>query len=281
MRDEMPASGQRGSGLPLSSMRRRRRSSGPPWGTIALVAILLLGIGLGSWLWLRSAAEGDAPAPAPTTAVGEEAGDVGPAVPPLDLPELGASDAFIREVVGRLSAHPQLARWLVTEGLVHRFVGSVVALAGGNSPSAHLEFMAPTGDFRTRATDGRLTVDPASHRRYDLITQAFVSLDTQGSALLYRQLVPLFEEAYAELGIPDHTFEETFAMAVSNVLAARVPEGEIEVVPDEAVYAYRDPALEGASPAAKHLVRMGGGNARQIQAKLAELARELGLSPVG
>jgi hypothetical protein len=54
------------------------------------------------------------------------------------------------------------------------------------------------------------------------------------------------------------------------------------VAPKGALYVYTAPELEGLSRAQKHLLRMGPGNVRVIQAKLRELRTALGLpTPAG
>ena len=269
----------RTTGPLFSSLARRHRSSGPSVGALVVLAIAAVAAGLG-WLWMRSRASDPGsgttvptmarPAdPAPTMTE--------PAAPPLELPELSASDAFVRGLVGRLSAHPRLAGWLVSEDLVRHFVLTVVRLAGGESPASELRFLAPEGDFRVREVGGRLFIDPVGYRRYDVVTEAFASLDTRGAVLLYEQLHPLFEEAYRELGITDHTFDQSFELAVGNLLAAPVPAAAPEVWLDEAVYAFRDPALEELTPAEKHVLRMGPENARRFQGKLGQIADGLGI----
>jgi hypothetical protein len=198
-------------------------------------------------------------------------------VPALNLPELGMSDAFVRDLVAALSSRPNLARWLVTDNLIERFVSVVVDLAGSSTPAANLRVMAPTEPFRVQEANGRLTIAAESYTRYDLIAATFASLDTRGTARLYRQLLPLIEGAFAELGIPNVTFEESLSMAIRNVLAVQVPDGPIQVVEDEAVYLFADPAVEARRGLGKQLLRIGPDNARLVQAKMRELAGALGL----
>lgn len=190
----------------------------------------------------------------------------------LDLPRLDASDEFIRRVAEGLSARPGWASWLAADDLVRRFVASVVQVSSGSSPASRLEHLAPQESFRVREFEGRTVIDPASYRRYDLLMATFVSLDEEGTARLYRQLHPLFEEAHRELGFPEDSFDEALARAVRTLLAVEVPEGPVEVEEDEGVYIFRDPELEALTPAEKQLIRMGPDNARRIQAKLRELA---------
>lgn len=287
MADHDPRPDEDPSGRPFPSLRRRREkreSARRAWG---LIVLLLLLAGAGIWLWLRSGS-GE---PEDTTPVSETTELPRPApvdspsaraeTPPLELPELEASDSVVREVAAGLSERPRWAAWLVTDDLVHRFVASVVSVSTGSSPAGHVEFLAPDEAFDAREADGRTVIDPASYRRYDLLAETFASVDTERTARLYDQLHPLFEEAHRELGFEEGTFDDALARAIRNVLAVQVPDRPPEVEPDEGVYVFRDPALEARSPAAKHLLRMGPENARRVQAKLRELADAIGLEATG
>ena len=263
------------------SKRRRGLSRRQRNAAIAIVVALLVGAGV--WLWLRSGDGGEA-SPRAGDVGDAAAAPAGPADSALDLPELDASDAFVRDVVAGLSSRPQLAEWLATDRLVRRFVGSVVQVAAGLSPRDELEFMEPEGSFAVREPgepSAAAVVDPASYRRYDPVAATFVSLDTEGTAELYRRLRPLFREAYRDLGFSEGSFDGVMARAFETLLAVPVPEGPIRVVPSGAdAYEFRDPALEDLAPAQKHLLRMGPENVRRVQAKLRELAGALDLPMV-
>lgn len=261
----------------MTSSRRRRGSQLPIGGVIAGVVLLALVVG-GAWYWLRPGAE------APPVPTGATLPDPDPTIPPpalefVDLPPLDASDEFVRRLVAGLSAHPQLARWLVTDDLVRRFVGVVVDLAGGANPSEHLRFMAPTEGFVAETSGGRTVLSAASQRRYDLLAATYTSLDTRGSARLFQDLRPLVEEAYRELGLPT-PFDEVLAMAVRTLVEARPVDGTLDVLGAEGIYVFTDPSIEERRGAEKVLLRMGPANTRRIQAKTRELANELGI-PTG
>jgi len=195
--------------------------------------------------------------------------------PPLELPPLSASDLRVREWVARLSAHPQLAAWLVTDRLIERFVLSVVELAGGSNPSEHLPFLIPSEPFPVRSEGGRLFMAEAGHRRHDLLASVFVSLEPRGTLTLYRQLRPLLEESYRGLGLPGGSFDQTLRLAIDQLLSVQIPSDSPVLVPYEGVYIYQIPALEERRGAEKALLRMGPENVRQIQAKLRELREGL------
>ena len=278
-----PADDHDGRG-PLFTSRRMERSREQRrrllLGLIGLV--LIIGIGGGWWWWRRS--HGEAPSVPPMPAASSTRPDTASAAvaeEPIDLPELNASDELVRRSVAGLSSRPEWAAWLVNDDMVRRFVVAVVAVADGRSPEAQLRSLVPKQPFTVREEGERTVVDPESYRRYDVATATFTSLDTGGVARLYRQMHPLIEEAYRELGLPDRSFDETLAAAFDNLLTAGVPDTPLDVEPSEGVYVYSAPGIESLSPAEKQLLRMGPENARRFQAKLRELRAALGVGLPG
>jgi len=265
---------------PLFTSRRMERSREQRRRLVlGVVAVLILALGAGGWWWThRSGAE------APPTPTVPSASSEGPdtaatrtAEQPIDLPPLDASDEVVRRSVAGLSSRPEWAAWLVSDDMIRRFVVAVVAVAEGRTPEAQLRFLVPKQPFAVREEGGRTVVDPQSYHRYDVPTATFVSLDTDGVARLYRQMHPLIEDAYRELGLPDRTFDETLSVAVRKLLTASVSDTPLEVEQQEGVYVYTDPDVEALSPADKQLLRLGPENARRLQAKLRELAAALGV----
>jgi hypothetical protein len=101
------------------------------------------------------------------------------------------------------------------------------------------------------------------------------SLDSQKLVEIYRQIKPLMEEAYKELGYPEKEFGESLLQAFAVLLNTPVPKGDILLEEQVTTYAFSDPGLENLSAAQKHLVRMGPENARKIKAKLREILKEI------
>jgi len=199
------------------------------------------------------------------------------APPPLELPALGESDEIVRRLVGELSSHPELGKWLASDELIQLFVKAVDNVAHGESPTPHLKALAPSGPFEVTKRGGKTVVAAESFRRYDLVAAVVASIDTAGAVRLYRDLYPLFEEAYGELGNPDH-FEDALRRAIDRLLEVPVPEGEIQVRDRIRSYRFADPELEGLDEAEKHLLRMGAHNAREVQAKLRAIKSALALT---
>jgi len=88
---------------------------------------------------------------------------------------------------------------------------------------------------------------------------------------LYRRAAPLFEEAFKDLGYPDKKFADVLHRAIDMLLAVPVIEKDIMLEEKVTTYMFADPRLEKLNPAKKHLLRMGPGNIKKIQAKLREI----------
>ena len=254
--------------------------------TISVVLVLLAALsgGIAYW-WMGKTPTGDDTV-APVVDDGEESGTAPVASAPVEateprerptLPSLANSDPVLRDWVGRLSKHPSLAQWLVSEDLVRRFVASVDAVARGDSPSGQLEMIQLEGPFQVLDTASGLRVNPATYRRYDLAAEVFTSLDIGASVRLYHDFEPLFEQAHAEIAEPGRSFRQTFAEAIDRILAVRLPTTEPTLERHLLVYHFADPDLEAASPAVKHLLRMGPDNARKVQNRLRFLRSALDL----
>ena len=190
---------------------------------------------------------------------------------------LKTSDTVIRELVAQISSRPELAAWLVNEDLVRRFVASVDNMSEGASPRQHLEFMAPDGAYQVQERGDRLVVAPASYDRYDNVAAVIESLDTAGTAALYRELKPLIDEAYAEISPQGANFDDRLAEVFDQLLAVPVISGDVEVEQKVVTYTYADPRLEGMTAAQRQLLRTGPDNVAMIQAKIREIRAALGM----
>lgn len=193
---------------------------------------------------------------------------------------LNDSDPPVRELLNDCSSHPDFPRWLGSKDIIRRCTAIVDNIAEGNSPAVHLRFLEPSlsKKFEVIRRKGKIIIDPESYRRYDAVTSVLFSIRSETLAAHYRQLRPLLEEAYRELGKPGQTFQETLEQALDVLLKTPIPEGEVLLEEKVTTYAFTDPRLEGLNPAQKHLLRMGPGNIRIIQEKLREIKEKLTLT---
>ena len=254
----------------------------PPHGrivTVAAVALLAFALGV-YWFLARDSTE------EPVETVVEAPREVTPPSPdpvvpdpePIEVPTLNDSDGFVRNLVEALSAHPELTSWLINDGIIRRFVVVIDNIADGNNPAQHITFLRPQNRFTTDNIGSTLLVDPDNYRRYDLHAEIIDSLDTQGSAELYRLLEPLIAEAYVELGNPDRPFLGTFERAVINLLDVPIIDNPPALVEHAPFFHFTNEILESLSPAQKQFLGMGPANVRTIQAKIRQISLAMGIA---
>ena len=203
--------------------------------------------------------------------------ETGEVVEPLEV-ELNMSDALVRQLAAELSSHPTLARWLMTDYLIRRFVTAVDLIVKGDNPRRPMDFIEITGDFPVLESEGLTYLDPAGYERYNQTAGVIASLDARGCATLYKQLRLPINQAYREMGYPNEDFNAVLKKAILDLLATPVIEDRIYLKRDIVTYLFVDPELEELSSAQKHLLRMGPENIRTIQTKLREIAERLGFS---
>lgn len=245
----------------------------------AVFAVLVIIVAVIYFSWIRPGMDDESieiveaptatPAPAPTPTLAERLSER------LQGTTLKTSDAVVRELVSELSSNPKLAAWLANEDLVRRFVAAVDNTANGVSPISQLGFLRPKGKFQVTEKGDDVTIDPKSWSRYNLVTQVFISLDTEGTAALYRELEPLIDDAYAEISPPGSRFSDRLDAAFDHMLDVTPPSGEIEVKRKVVTYVYVDDSLESLSGAQRQLLRMGPENVLLIKAKLRDLKAAL------
>ena len=254
---------------------------GQPRGrNIAIAVVALLAFALGAYWFLG---RGDDAPPVETVV---DAPEVIPPPPapvdtepaPVEVPALDESDAFVRDIVAALSSHPGWAAWLVNDGMIRRFVVVVDNVADGANPAQHVTFMRPEERFATTGDSSTPRVDRRNYARYDLHAEIIGSLDTQGTADLYRRLEPLINEAYVELGNPDRPFIGTLERAIVSLLNVPIVEDQAALVEHAPFFHYTDERLESLSPSQKQFLGMGPDNVRTIQAKLRQIALAVGIA---
>ncbi len=180
-------------------------------------------------------------------------------------------DGVVRAASAGLSRHPQLAAWLVTDGLARRLVAAVEAVADGYSPREELAFARPVMPLYVRYEGVQAMITDASFRRYDLAVEVVASIDPAGFAEAYRRLRPRLEQIHDALPYARGDLHGRVLEAVDHLLAVDVPDGPYAVTRQTRTWGFADPALEGLSDAQRHLLRMGPDNARSVQSSLRRL----------
>ena len=255
-------------------------SRGAAWMVVAAI-VLVLGAGAAFYILQRGTAESlskpsDAAPSARPPVVTDLRPEPGDNIP---LPPLDETDPIVRQLVRQLSAHPTVAAWLATDGLIRNFTVVTANIASGRTPVRHLGRLAPEQPFLVSGPEEKLMLDPRSYARYDDYADAVAAIDARGAARLYATLKPRIEEAHRELGEPEPTFDAVLEKAIAELLATPTVEGPVRLTVKPMSYAYADERLESLSPAQKQLLRMGPHNVAMVKGKLREIAQYLAIPP--
>jgi len=234
---------------------------------LAVVVALVLAAGAG-WYFVYGPGK---PPPPPPPVVEAEPEPVVEEEPEPVLPALDASDPFLRSLFAAITDNPDALAWLLGDDLARRIAVATDNVADGISPRRALAALSPTESFRAEGDGEELHVHPAAFARYDAVAAALEGADSPGMARVIREVLPILDAAYAELGRPDRTFAGALLAALDRIAAVPMPEPPVLLDEQIMRYEYRDPSLEDLDDASKHLLRFGPEN----QAKVQEAARGL------
>jgi len=245
---------------------------------IIVAAVIFLGI---AGYAVRSCQQGSkstqGETPSPPVLMEKPSVPLGGVPDPIILPELDKSDALVRKLLGDLSSHPSLSKWLVTDNLIRQFVVIVANIAEGITPAPHLSYLRPSSKFSI-VKDGRnLQLDPTSYKRYDLAAEIFSSLDTVKTVNLYATLKPRIDEAYLDLGSPDTMFDQILEQSIIRLLDTPILKDPVSLLPQGIGYIFANPEIEKLTDAQKQYLRFGSRNMGLANHKLREIGLELGI----
>lgn len=252
------------------------------WPFVAISVLVL--VAAGAFFAFRVLEEPRVDAEGPVVHLGAaQAVDVGPAL------SLDDGDALLKKLAAGWSSHTQFLKWLESFGL-RQLVAATQLVADGESPRPALPFLSIAEPFAVReeppvgrparagrrkrapSPPPRLFMTPESYARYDEVTRVVTSVNAAAVGDAWAQLGPYVAVAFREIGRPGTHFDDILTVALRRLLTVDIPEGDVELVPEGAVYGFKDPKLQSATKAEKHLLRMGPKNARAIQAALSDFA---------
>ncbi|WP_116366540.1 DUF3014 domain-containing protein [Parahaliea mediterranea] len=212
------------------------------------------------------------PEPAPTEPTHEET-----APEPVEpaLPEPQDSDPLVREELAEVGASGQLQGFTEGEHLLERMVALVDGGSRGVLLRKILPMSAPETPFPVEEVDGQLYMAPAGYDRYDSYVDAVLALDTAAIVDSFHRLRPLYEKAYAQLGLPAEDLDNALIASLDRILATPEMSEPLALKHDSVMYSYADPQLEAMSPLQKQLLRMGPDNTRRLKEKAQQIRAAL------
>ena len=194
----------------------------------------------------------------------------------VQLPTLNNSDTFVFEGLRAMQNGASVLRLLAQDQIVRKFVVFVENISRGEFPQTGLPYKALGEEMPVSNIDENFFVmEDSAHARFDEIVQTFVSLDTDAAITLYRTLSPLFQQAYAEIGFRNVSFDETLRLSINNIVRTTNMEGPYQLVKPSVMYLYADASIENLQEVHKQLLRIGPDNTTILKAKLREFASQL------
>ena len=259
---------------------------------IAAGLVVVIAGGAGTWWYLHRASAAAAPE---EEVVAEEAAPPPPATaapPPVvehpvepaadaaaePLPAVAESDPVLTMALQGLIGAAAVQTWLVPDQIARRFVATVDNLPRDAPLEKRRPLQAPTDAFivdRTTVDPStgteRITLSARNAMRYDAAVALLQKADMKQVAEVYRHYYPLLQQAYEDLGFPDHYFNDRVIAAIDDMLRAPERDKPIVLTQPKVLYQYEDAALEQLSSGQKLMMRMGLAHERSVKAKLREL----------
>jgi hypothetical protein len=194
-----------------------------------------------------------------------------PAAPPAEpLPALAESDGAMREALAELFG-PSLEEFFHPQDIIRRVVATVDNLPQESVALRLMPVKPVPGRLVTAGKGESLTLGLENGARYRPYVQLAESVPTGPLVAVYVHFYPLFQQQYEELGYPDKYFNDRLVQVIDHLLAAPEVKEPVLLTQPKVTYQFADPKLEGLSAGQKILVRMGGGNAAKVKAKLLEI----------
>ncbi|HDZ09427.1 DUF3014 domain-containing protein [Pseudohongiella sp.] len=204
--------------------------------------------------------------PVPEPAVSEpepEQPDVEP------LPPLNDSDSAVIARLASVEMGASLLRLLTPDDIIRKFVVFTYNASQGELPQVDYPLRGVEGDLVVTEIDTNLyQMQPATHRRFDTLIDTLVALEPGQAMSVYRALRPLFQEAYAELGLGSENFDEVLVRAIDQVMAADTASGPFQLIKPSVMYLYAEGRIEDMSPVEKQLLRLGPENTEKLKGRL-------------
>lgn len=192
------------------------------------------------------------------------------------LPTLNRSDRFVFESIAALQNGAQLLGYLADDQIVRKFVVFVENISRGEFPQSGLPYKAIQSPMPVRNLDQNLFVmDESAPNRFDQVLSTFLAVDTEAAIGLYRMLSPLFQQAYAEIGFRNESFDDALRTAINSVLRTSDVDGPFQLVKPSVMFLFADSSLENMQAVNKQLIRLGPENTEKLKSKLLEFSSQL------
>ncbi|MFQ3251307.1 MAG: hypothetical protein ACI9O6_003154 [Glaciecola sp.] len=197
--------------------------------------------------------------------------DIEPLPEIVEAEPLDESDAAVKNAFVELATSPLVAKYLVDESLLQKFVINVNSIANEEMSPNHTLLSQPENEFRVYKQADSEWIDASSYKRYNSYVDALESLSTEDLVKLMDTYRPTLESKFAEISPPNTSFDDALLKAIDELLDTPIVPMPIEVYSDSVMYKFKDEQLEALSGPQKQLIRTGPENTRRIKDVLRKL----------
>lgn len=194
--------------------------------------------------------------------------------PAKPLPELADSDPTTQDALGGVFGRT-LEPFLVPKNIIRNFVVTIDNLPRKKTAVQMWPVKPIGGELTTTGNGDEVTLTAENSARYEPLIKIVQSTDTAQLAAMYKQLYPLFQQAYVDQGYPEGYFNDRLVEVIDHLLAAPDPSGPVLLRRPSVNYEFVDPELENRSAGQKMMIRLGPQNAAIVKAKLRELRKAI------
>ncbi|WP_445946810.1 DUF3014 domain-containing protein [Shewanella sp.] len=187
------------------------------------------------------------------------------AKPVEPLPALAESDDFLEKKALSIANGMKIEPLILKKDMARQFVVFIDNLAQGELIRKASPLKGPDRNFSVSEITNKIFINPDSFHRYDIYANFIAGLNENELISTYKELMPLFKEAFAELGYSNMDFNERMQQAMKMVLDAPIIEDPIELTSVTVNYHFAEHHLEALPNAQKFLLRMGPENTRKVK----------------
>ncbi|WP_144212129.1 DUF3014 domain-containing protein [Shewanella donghaensis] len=191
------------------------------------------------------------------------------------LPALTESDDFVAQKTIDMADGMKIDSLILKKDIARQFVVFVDNMAQGEVIHKASPLKGPKDSFTVSEITNKTYLNPDSYHRYDLYANMMSGMNEQQLISTYKELTPIFDEAFEELGYSDMSFDDRMQEAFKVILAAPIIEDPIELSSISVNYQFVDPKLEALPNVQKFMVRMGPENSLKIKTAIRKLQQQM------
>ncbi|GIU51854.1 MULTISPECIES: DUF3014 domain-containing protein [Shewanella] len=191
------------------------------------------------------------------------------------LPALTESDDFVEQKTIEMADGMKIDSIILKKDIARQFVVFVDNMAQGEVIRKASPLKGPKDSFSVSEITDKTYLNPDSYHRYDLYADMIAGMNDEQLVATFKELSPLFNQAFDELGYGDMSFEDRMQDAFKMILAAPIIEDPIELSSISVNYQFVDTKLEALPNVQKFMVRMGPENTRKIKGAVRKLQQQL------